>query len=34
MTAIWSPKLDRDVDTIGMIKQLTVSTDVNVYAEF
>jgi ribosomal-protein-alanine N-acetyltransferase len=34
MTAIWSPKLDRDVDTIGMIKHLTVSTDVNVYAEF
>jgi ribosomal-protein-alanine N-acetyltransferase len=34
MTAIWSPKLDRDVDTVGLVKRLTVADKVDVYAEF
>lgn len=34
MTAIWSPKLDRDVDTIGMIKRFSVTEQGDAYAEF
>jgi ribosomal-protein-alanine N-acetyltransferase len=34
MTAIWSPKLDRDVDTVGLVKRLTVTERVDAYAQF
>lgn len=34
MTAIWSPKLDRDVDTVGLVKRIAVAQAASVYAEF
>ena len=34
MTAAWSPQLDRDVDTIGMVKAIAVKEKQLVYAEF
>jgi len=34
MTAAWSPQLDRDVDTVGLVKPLAVRETVPIYAEF
>ncbi|MBL0374818.1 GNAT family N-acetyltransferase [Rhizobium sp. KVB221] len=34
MTATWSPKLDREVDTVGLIKHLAVPERPVVYGEF
>lgn len=34
MTAVWSPQLDRDVDTVGLVKPLEAQEKPSVYAEF
>lgn len=34
MTAVWSPQLDRDVDTVGLVKPLAAPEKPPVYAEF
>lgn len=34
MTAVWSPQLDRDVDTVGLVKRLAVKAKAPNYAEF
>lgn len=34
MTAAWSPQLDRDVDTVGLVKALAVAEKPPGYAEF
>jgi ribosomal-protein-alanine N-acetyltransferase len=34
MTAAWSPQLDRDVDTVGLVKPLVRQEKPPVYAEF
>jgi ribosomal-protein-alanine N-acetyltransferase len=34
MTVVWSPQLDRDVDTVGLVKMLDVKEKRSVYAEF
>lgn len=34
MTAVWSPQLDRDVDTVGLVKPLAAREKPTVYAEF
>ena len=34
MTAVWSPQLDRDVDTVGLVKALAAQQKPPVYAEF
>lgn len=34
MTAAWSPQLDRDVDTVGLVKSLDARAQPPVYAEF
>jgi [ribosomal protein S18]-alanine N-acetyltransferase len=34
MTAVWSPQLDRDVDTVGLVKSLAARDKRAVYAEF
>jgi ribosomal-protein-alanine N-acetyltransferase len=34
MTAVWSPQLDRDVDTVGLVKPLELREKPSVYAEF
>lgn len=34
MTAAWSPQLDRDVDTVGLVKRLSVQERTPIYAEF
>jgi ribosomal-protein-alanine N-acetyltransferase len=34
MTAVWSPQLDRDVDTIGLVKPLEAREKPSIYAEF
>lgn len=34
MTAVWSPQLDRDVDTVGLVKPLAPQPKAPAYAEF
>jgi ribosomal-protein-alanine N-acetyltransferase len=34
MTAVWSPQLDRDVDTVGLVKSLAAQEKAQAYAEF
>jgi ribosomal-protein-alanine N-acetyltransferase len=34
MTAVWSPQLDRDVDTVGLVKPLAQREKPAVYGEF
>ncbi len=34
MTTAWSPKLDRDVDTVGLVKQLVEERSGSGYSEF
>jgi ribosomal-protein-alanine N-acetyltransferase len=34
MTASWSPQLDRDVDTVGLVKRLQPAETQRVYSEF
>jgi ribosomal-protein-alanine N-acetyltransferase len=34
MTAVWSPQLDRDVDTVGLVKPLQAGEKPSAYAEF
>lgn len=34
MTAVWSPQLDREVDTVGMVKAITQGERAQAYGEF